>query len=190
MINYGYLPTATSIGSEIFGRKCHVISGSRINYPHHWINFSEKIVKQEEEDILERTNEHLPAEDGFSMDSERIFSFSISSLLNSEIERCGISSLLGWVLAMCACPLSLEFRLIVRGLPLSFQHCSLVWRCFLQLVQKRESLLKDLDGFAFLLVLSVGYEFFNSFSPAILVTKSRTISHSSLKHDALSSPQW
>ena len=50
---------------------------------------------QEEEDISENTSEHVLADDGFSKDSKRFFSLSISSFLNLETKLCEFPSLFG-----------------------------------------------------------------------------------------------
>jgi len=56
--------------------------------------FSETLGTQEEEEIPENTNEHVPAEEDFSRDPSSLFNLSISSLSNPELEFCDPSSLL------------------------------------------------------------------------------------------------
>lgn len=56
-------------------------------------NFSKTIGKKLEEGIPKNASEHVPIKDGFSRDPDKIFNLLISSMLNSEIELCGLPSL-------------------------------------------------------------------------------------------------
>lgn len=108
----------------------------------------------------------------------------LNLLLNSKTEHCGISSLLGWVLAMCACPLSFELRLFIGGLPLISSTVPGV--AILLAIGAKERIhvewFRQICLFAstFSRLRKPWFLESDSFSH-----KSRAISHLNLKHDAL-----